>query len=546
MPVTFTRTSFSWPDGTTVLDDWSGSFNAGRTGLIGANGSGKTTVLRLIAGDLRPTSGSLAVSGAVAYLPQTVSTAPGAAIADLLGVGPQLAALRAIEAGSTDPCHFDVIGDDWDIGQRAEQTLRSLDALGSALARADLTRPVGALSGGEAMLVAIAGCRLKRAPVTLLDEPTNNLDEVLRAAVVAMVRTWPGTVIVVSHDTGLLEEMDGIAELYGQTLTVFAGTYSQWRQAADVEQAAALQAERAAEQYVRVARRQRAATLERTARNLARGKQKAISEGIDKAGRDKMRGTAEAGAGRARGVADDRVAEAQLTLDEASRRVRPDEHIRLDLPDPDVHASRRILELTWGNGERYIVEGPERVALAGRNGVGKTTLIERMLGVGGRAGGPVLGDEFPRATALTDRTGYLPQRLDNLDDQSSAVENIQVGAPTATSADIRARLARMLIRGEAVFRPVGSLSGGERFRVALARLLFATPPAQLLILDEPTNNLDRTSVDQLVEALSGYRGAILVVSHDRDFLARIGVAVRLELVDAGTGVTVRVHRSADG
>ena len=134
---------------------------------------------------------------------------------------------------------------------------------------------------------------------------------------------------------------------------------------------------------------------------------------------------------------------------------------------------------------------------------------------------------------VTDRVGYLPQRLDGLDDARSALENVRDGAPGAAPGAIRNQLARLLLRGSSVDRPVSTLSGGERFRVSLARLLLADPPAQLLVLDEPTNNLDVRSVDRLVEALSGYAGALLVVSHDDGFLARLGVAVALELDGEG-------------
>jgi len=142
---------------------------------------------------------------------------------------------------------------------------------------------------------------------------------------------------------------------------------------------------------------------------------------------------------------------------------------------------------------------------------------------------PKLSD-LPAATLATTRVGYLPQRFDLLDEQASALDNVLATAQTATPAAVRAGLARLLIRGDAVFRPVADLSGGERFRVGLARLLLAEPAPQLLVLDEPTNNLDMTSVDQLIQALSRYRGAILVVSHDAEFRRRLGVTVTLELV----------------
>jgi ATPase subunit of ABC transporter with duplicated ATPase domains len=141
-----------------------------------------------------------------------------------------------------------------------------------------------------------------------------------------------------------------------------------------------------------------------------------------------------------------------------------------------------------------------------------------------------------RGTLLTDRFGYLPQRLDDLDESRSAIENIVPVASSMTVGEIRNQLARLLLRGESVNRPVSSLSGGERFRVSLAKLLFAEPVAQLLILDEPTNNLDIATVDQVVDALREYRGALLVVSHDYDFLRRLGVSTVLSLEDDGLAV----------
>jgi len=575
-PVTFSHLSFSWPDGTVVAEDVSAVFNKGRTGLVGANGSGKTTLLRLILGQLRPTAGEILVTGQVAYLPQAIAVSTEKTIADLLGVREKIDALHAIERGSTDVDDFEVLGEDWDIETRADTVLRGLGissggfrdghdnvedpdlvkmTRGGGLTGADLSRSVTTLSGGEAMVVAIAGCRLRHADITLLDEPTNNLDQVLRESVLQMVRTWPGTLIVVSHDTGLLEEMDGIAEMSGHGLSLFGGSYSLWREARETEQAAALQAEKTAEAQVQTAKKQWVATMERTSRNLSRGKQKSMNEGMGKGMRDKMKGTAEAGAGRARGIADARVAEARQTLAQASQRVRVEEHIRLDLPDPGVHASKKILELRWQihkpfrlrqdlAGEdanpsvnqmtqaHFIMEGPERAALTGRNGAGKTTLIEQMLGRATADHGSAV-----QATLYADRVGYLPQRLDDLADDLNAVDNILRVSGSATQADVRSKLAGMLIRGDDVFRPVSTLSGGERFRVAVARLLFADPSAQLLILDEPTNNLDLTSVDHLVEALNSYHGAILVVSHDKHFLDRVGVTVRCEL--SADALTVR-------
>src|SRR5699024_9263140 len=169
--------TFSWPDGTEVLYDISAAFGPIRTGLIGANGAGKTTLLKLIAGLYSPTSGSITVSGSVGYLLQHLTLETHKTVADLLGIGTQIDALAAIESGDVDPRHFDAIGQDWDIAARARA---ALDDMG--LIDIDLARTVGTLSGGESILIALAGLQLGDHDVLLLDEPTNNLDRETRVS----------------------------------------------------------------------------------------------------------------------------------------------------------------------------------------------------------------------------------------------------------------------------------------------------------------------------------------------------------------------------
>lgn len=545
------RVTFAWPDGSPVLRDVSGAFGAARTGLVGRNGSGKSTLLRLIAGELTPTSGLIS-TGDVAYLPQRLTLDIARPVADLLGVGAPLRALRAIEAGDADPAHFDAVGDDWDVEARAHAALAD-----AGLRPEMLDRHVGELSGGEAVLAAVAGIRLRGAAVTLLDEPTNNLDRDARARLAALVAGWRGALVVVSHDVGLLDLMDDTAELYGSELSVFGGPYSRWREQLDAEQDAARQAERAAAQTLRREKRERIEADEKIARRKAMGRKAQLDKRVPPIVAGGLKRAAEVSAGRMRTEMRDREASAREAWDAAGRRVRDDDAIRIDLPDPDVPAGRRIA--TIGGGERsWVIQGPERFALVGPNGAGKTTLLESLVdpaslpnsgprreagqqppgipGDAARSAAPSLNSAW--ATAHTDRIGYLPQRVDGLREDASVLANVRETASTVADRELRNRLARFLLRGDAVDRPVGALSGGERFRVALARLLLAEPPPQLLVLDEPTNNLDLDTVDRLVEALAAYRGAVLVVSHDDAFLDRLGIDLTLEL-DAGGAVTER-------
>lgn len=516
--VVLDRLTFTWPDGSLALDGVSGSFGSGRTGLVGRNGAGKSTLLRLIAGELDPTSGVVTASGEVAYLPQQLTLDVDRRVADLLGVSAALDAVRAIGRGDVDPAHFDAVGDDWDIEARAEASLAE-----AGLAPAFLDRTVGELSGGEAVLVAIAGIRLRRAPITLLDEPTNNLDRDARAKLAAMVRAWKGTLIVVSHDLSLLELMDDTAELYAQTLSVFGGPYSEWRAWLDAEQDAAKQAEVAAAQVLRKEKRQRIEAEVKLAHRARTAKKAEIEKRVPKIVAHGRKMAAEVSAGRLRTEVGAKEDAARSVLDEAGRRVRSDSSMKIELPDPQVSRTRRIA--TIGDHEReWVVQGPERVALIGRNGAGKTTLLERLVSDDSAP------DEHPlHAEAHTDLIAYLPQRVDGLDEDRSVFENIAAAAPHVPEKELRNRLARFLIRGATAERPVASLSGGERFRVALATLLLADLAPHLVVLDEPTNNLDLDTVDQLVEALRAYRGAVLVVSHDDAFLRRLDLDLTLEI-----------------
>ncbi|QAY73605.1 ABC-F family ATP-binding cassette domain-containing protein [Agromyces protaetiae] len=526
--------TFVWPDGEPAVTGLTASFTTGRTGLVGDNGAGKSTLLRLIAGELTPTSGTISTTGAVGYLSQSLTWRDETTVKDLLGIGPIVDAIRAIEGGDVDERHFETIGDDWDIESRADEQLR-----GIGFSVADLDRSVRTLSGGEVMLIAITGLRVRRLPITLLDEPSNNLDRAGKAMLADLVATWPGTLVVVSHDLDLLELMDQTAELYAGRLTVFGGPYSEWKANLDRQQALAVQQAQAADHAIKVERRQRVEAEQKLAQRARSAKTANEQKRGSKILMNGLASRAEKSAGKLRSGLDDRLDAAKAARVEAAARVRPDQKISLDLPDPDVSSSRRIAELR-GTNRTIIVQGPERIALVGANGVGKTTLLERLVGLregasdvsaADASGAPVAEDARPEASGMlfTDRVGYLTQRLDGLDERASALENVRAAAPNATDGEIRSRLGRLLVRGADVNRPVSTLSGGERFRVCLAKLLFADPPAQLLVLDEPTNNLDRTSVDQLVDALAAYRGALLVVSHDERFLGRLGLTSLLEL-----------------
>jgi ATPase subunit of ABC transporter with duplicated ATPase domains len=541
--------SFSWPDGAPVLSGLTVSFGPGRTGLIGVNGSGKSTLLRLIAGELRPGSGTVRTDGDVGYLPQTITLGTHRSVSDLLGITAARTALHAIEAGDAREETFAAVGDHWDVEERARAWL---DQLGLDLALDDR---VERLSGGETVLTALAALFLRRPDILLLDEPTNNLDLDARGRLYGAVASWTGVMVIVSHDRELLGPVDQIADLSARGVRMYGGNLAAYEELRAAEQAAAQRAVTAAAADVRRERRDQADAQVKQARRDRQGRQLAASGSIPKIVAGARKRSAQETAGRSRELHAERLQAARDRLDEAEQAVRDDAEIRLDLPATAVPAGRTVLTVTgltgtgWHPGTaslshaasslsratpststlaELIVRGPERIALTGPNGAGKTTLLRAIAGPASLPGVAV------RVGAVV---GYLPQRLDILDESLSVVDNVRAAAPAASVNEVRASLARFLFRGERAERVAGTLSGGERFRAVLAALLLAQPAPQLLLLDEPTNNLDMASVRQLSQALEGYRGAILAASHDVPFLRSAGITRWLRL-DRDVGLTV--------
>ncbi|MFG2026237.1 ABC-F family ATP-binding cassette domain-containing protein [Streptomyces sp. NPDC048825] len=532
--ITCTSLRFAWPDGSTVFDDLQVAFGPGRTGLVGVNGSGKSTLLKLIAGQLTPTDGTIRVAGEVGYLPQNVTLDTSLRVDEALDIAEKRAALHAIESGDVAEHHFDVVGDDWDVEERALATLGEL-----GLAHIELDRTIGEVSGGESVLLRLAALLLRRPDVLLLDEPTNNLDLYARRRLYAAVDAWSGVMVVVSHDRELLELVDQIADLHrgrgaarsasvegggGRRVgevTWYGGNFSAYEEALATEQEAAERMVRVAEADMKKQKRELADAQVKLARRKRYAQKMYDTKREPRAVMKLKSRAAQVSAGKHRIMHEDKLTEAKERLDEAVDAVRDDDEIRVDLPYTAVPPGRTVLtlqdlELRYGArvAGGFELRGPERVALIGRNGAGKTTLLRTVSG----ELEPLSGEAQAHVPLR-----FLPQRLDVLDDDLTVAENVARFAPSATNNRIRARLARFLFKGARADQQAATLSGGERFRATLAALILAEPAPQLLMLDEPTNNLDMASVRQLTTALESYEGALIVASHDVPFLESIGI-----------------------
>ena len=488
------------------------------------------------------------------YLPQATTLGTRHSVSDLLGITAARDALHAIEAGETGEDSFAAVGDDWDVEERARAWL---DRLG--LEQLGLDDRVDRLSGGETILVALAALFLRRPDIMLLDEPTNNLDLDARKRLYDAVASWTGVMVIVSHDRELLGLVDQVADLSGGEVRIYGGNLAAYEELLAAEQAAAERGVTAAAADVRREQRDLVEAQVKQARHDRQGRKVAASGGLPRIVAYARKRAAQETAGRSRELHSERLQAARGRLDEAEQAVRDDAEIRVDLPGTAVPAGRTVLTVTGLAGAhwhpaspRTEAAAPARQTRARRDRAPAPRRPIRLPSRRSRTHRPRPGTDRPHRPersgqdhpAPRDRgpggrpgvtvrlgavIGYLPQRLDILDDSLSVVDNVRAAAPAASVNEVRASLARFLFRGERADRPASTLSGGERFRAVLAALLLAQPAPQLLLLDEPTNNLDMASVRQLSQALEGYRGAILVASHDVPFLRSAGITRWLRL-----------------
>lgn len=514
--VTLTRVAARTPDGHSLFSDLSLAFGRERTGVVGRNGAGKTTLLRLIAGQTDPVEGTVALAGLIGFLAQHTEPAAGGTAAEALGVAVGLAVIDRVLAGegSAD----DLAEADWTLEERSGA---SLGAVG--LSGLDLTRPVGTLSGGERTRLRLAALLLEQPDLLVLDEPTNHLDGEGRAFIAGVLQRWNGGAVVVSHDRALLRRMDRIIELSSLGVAVHGGGYDLYAERKAAERAAAEHGLEVAERDASRAARENQKAVEKKARRDKAGRAFAARKSEPKILLGAMAERAENSGAREERLAERRTVEAGAALGEARERVERIRALAIPMPTTGLAAGRTVLaleEVAWDapDGRRIVgpvslkLTGPERVAVTGPNGAGKTTLLRLMA-----------GDQAPTRGRAERRvpTVLLDQETALLRPTETLIEAYRRLNSGATPNEAHAALARFLFRNAAAQRVVATLSGGERLRAALACVMTGSRPPQLLILDEPTNHLDLDSIEAVEAALRAYDGALVVVSHDADFLRAI-------------------------
>ncbi len=530
MPVSISLSHLSWstPDGRSLFSDLNLTFGPGRSGLVGRNGVGKSTLLKLIAGSLQPQAGTVSVDGSLGILRQTVQVAEHETVADLFGISDALALLSRAENGTASIDELSIA--DWTLEVRLETALARLGLA------AEARTPLTSFSGGQLTRAKLAALVFADPDFILLDEPTNNLDRAGREAVIELMANWRGGAVVVSHDRELLDRMDTIVALNSLGATSYGGNWSLYRERKAIELASARDDLADAERRLAEVDRKTQEIAERKARKDSAGRRKrakgdeplllldARKERSEKTGGDNAR------------LAERRRDQALGDLVSARDRIEILQPFSVRLPSTGLPPGRIVLQVDDVSAGyvadhpvlaelSLMISGPERVAITGRNGSGKTTFLSLISG----KLAPWSGD----VRVLTD-FAMLDQQVSLLDPEISIRDNFRRLNPGGRNA-CRAALARFMFRADAALQRVSSLSGGQMLRAGLACVLGGESPPPLLILDEPTNHLDIDSIETVEAGLRAYDGALIIVSHDEAFLEAIGITRRVDLSGTSEG-----------
>jgi ATPase subunit of ABC transporter with duplicated ATPase domains len=490
--------------------------------VVANNGVGKSILLQIVAGRIPAHGGTVNASSKPYYVPQIVDRVDDWSLAQALGLADKLEALDEILAGRVSESNLEALDDDWTIEERSREALSHW-----GLSNLPLSVQMKHLSGGERTRVFLAGINIHRPEIVLMDEPTNHLDFSGREKLYRFIEETPCTVLTVSHDRTLLNRLSKMYELTPHGLVAYGGNYDFYKSQKEMERQSLANSLEDRQKALRKARETERETLERQQKQQSRGKKQQKKEGSPLALIDKMKNDSEKSASRLKSVHADKINAISEELRDLRKEIPDRDRIRFGFEHSVLHKGKTLVK---GIGLNFAYEGEsiwkrpfdfqlfsgERIEIRGRNGSGKTTLLHLIVGMLE----PTCGSLF----RADNRTLYVDQEYSLIDPHRSIYEQAEAFNDShRPEHEIKIRLNRFLFPSDSWNKPCAVLSGGERMRLLLCCLTITIQAPDLIVLDEPTNNLDIRNIEILTAAVNAYRGTLVVVSHDRYFLGEVGI-----------------------
>ncbi len=521
--------SYLHPDKTLLFSDISLTVNTrDKIALTGKNGIGKSILLKIMAGVLQPSSGIYTAPASLYYIPQHFGQYDHLTIAEALNIDHKLRALKAILNGDTGEEHFAALNDDWSVEERCREALNAWQLNGT-----DLFQKMDTLSGGEKTKVFLAGIAIHEPAIILLDEPSNHLDTEGRQLLYSFIQSAKSTLVVVSHDKTLLNLVDKICELSEHKISVYAGNYDFYAAQKQAESNALHTSIHDKEKALRKAKEKERESIERQQKLDSRGKRKQENAGVAKIMMNTLRNNAEQSTAKMKEVHAGKIDDISKQLKDLRDTLPGISRMKFDFDHSALHRGKILFngkdinhayngQLLWQNNIHLLISSGERIALKGANGSGKTTLINIILGNIVPATGSI-------HNALSNAI-YIDQDYSLIDNNKTVYQQaLQFNTNALEEHGIKIRLSRFLFTRNDWDKSCAALSGGERMRLMLCCLLIGGQAPDMIILDEPTNNLDIENVEILTNAINDYQGTLIIVSHDEHFLQQVNIKRVIQL-----------------
>ena len=498
--------------------------------LIGNNGCGKSTLMRILAGDLQPSTGTVTCPGHLYYVPQHFGQYDNRTVIQALGVDRKIAALHAILGGDASEQQFATLDDDWNIEERAQA---SLSAWG--MDNIPLSRLMDGLSGGEKTRIFLAGMELNASTVILLDEPTNHLDTAGRERLYDFIRHTSATVFVISHDRTLLNLLPVICELSHNGLTYYGGNYDFYKEQKEIQLNALQQQLEEKHKALRLVQKISREVEERKAKQNVRGEKAAVKKGIPRIMMGGLKNRAENSSSKLSNIHAEKSEKLQKEMAGIKKSLPLTDKLKTDFNPSALHLGKILVTARYMNfhypdssGElwhlplEFQIRSGDRLSIKGYNGCGKTTLLKLITGALSPTSGVIERADFTFV--------YMDQEYSLVLNERSVLEQVEAyNHRHLADYEIKTILNRYLFPRDVWNKPCSKLSGGEKMRLSFCCLMITDNTPDMFILDEPTNNLDIESIEIITATIRDYTGTVLAISHDKEFLREIGVGKEMYL-----------------
>ncbi|MES2109660.1 MAG: ABC-F family ATP-binding cassette domain-containing protein [Bacteroidota bacterium] len=496
--------------------------------LVGNNGTGKSTLLKLLADVLQPSAGVAKADSTPYYVPQIFGQFNAYTVAQALQIEDKLKSLDEITNGNATDENFATLGDDWTIDQRCREAFAHWQ-----LEDVSLSQKLDTLSGGQKTKVFLAGIQIHRPEIVLLDEPSNQLDAASRSILYDYIQSTNNTLVVVSHDRTLLNILNTVYELSKRGITIYGGNFDFYAEQKAIEADTLNNDFKSKEKALRKAKETEKESAERQQKLDARGRKNQQKAGLPAIVINTLRNKAENSTSRMKGVHAEKVAAIAQELSRLRTALPGIDKMKMDFDDAAIHKGKVLITAVeinfsydgtklWKQGLNFQIRSGERLVVKGRNGSGKTTLIKILFGEFKPGSGIIETADF--------KAIYINQDYSLIDNNLTVYEQAQhFNSGALQEHDVKIRLNRFLFTKEYWDKSSNALSGGEKMRLILCCLTISNQAPDMMILDEPTNNLDIQNIEILTNAVMEYRGTLIVVSHDDYFLKEIGIERAIEL-----------------